>query len=582
MSDDSQNSLFQCLSDVYDLFSYSSCYYIFVYFCLLCGAFVVRCLYITRYDYFLFLMIMANGGGNKEIRRNPNECFVCKKTCYNTCSRCGEYYCSKQCQSIDWQNHKYYCFEMPELIMRSNAQPSDNSPKFQSPNHRQGFEQVQSNSLEPPAADSQRTQNAHKRDEDSIRSPPQPLVFNFAGYPENNEDVVITHVRSACIFYIRPCASNSEYRKNAKDFDDYGTRSKELECLPQRNDVILVKYDGLFHRAVVINVDSKEKIEVGLADIGRNVTKSMNDMRQISDELRNRLQYNFMVILHEMPKKLEPVSFKKLFEFLNDQIVFKIQFDGNDWKSSVKYKLLERDSGLPIERFICGTESNRIEKASEPVDKSTLNDAPTHSSAAVKPASVASNIEKLVHSPNGAEDLSKSHQPLKELATETLPEVATLVILDNSSIRLKYVSAVEEENFPKLGDLYDRVMKYGNSSNEIFEPEVDDLCLVKFGSDWYRAINCGSKFWLIDWGNMEKIDPSNVRRLPDELKGPCYTFLCNIDVPVHKLANNPSKMEELNKLLRVKSVHPNCRCVKVEGELMDYDVSFPVLLNFFD
>lgn len=60
-----------------------------------------------------------------EIHRNDktNNCLVCHKLCISACSRCGEIFCSRECQTIGWQDHKWVCFEMPELIIRS---PSPN------------------------------------------------------------------------------------------------------------------------------------------------------------------------------------------------------------------------------------------------------------------------------------------------------------------------------------------------------------------------------------------------------------------------------------------------------------------------
>ncbi|XP_037031877.1 uncharacterized protein LOC119071196 [Bradysia coprophila] len=541
---------------------------------------------------------------DKELQRkgHEHECFVCKKECYNTCSRCGEFYCSKACQTVDWREHKYYCFEMPELIMKStpfNGQQSNNSPKFQSDNWRvvqnlrsgeYRSELVQSSSSEnslqvAESRHSERTENVRNQDEESIRSS-QPAVFNFGGYPKNNDDVVITHVRHANVFYIRTCSSGNEYKKNAKAFDDYGRKGIKLLSVPQKNDVVLVLYDGKFLRALVLNVESEEIIEVGLVDTGRKVNKSFRDMRQLSDELKSRERYNFLITLDQIPRKVRPIQFKKLFDFLKNETVFKIQFDGNDWKSCGELRLIAKDSGFPIETLILGNQSNQFNGNDSTVDKNatpveidsglsmetlTLKDEPNNRAAAVETTSIAGNV----HSTK----TSEKPISLKDLATETLPEVAALIILDNSSIRSGYVSAIAASKVFQLDALYNKVNQFGNVIHEVYEPEPDELCLVQVEGEWYRAMNCGSKFLLIDWGNMEDVDRRNIRRFPQELNDPCYTFVCIIQGAIHKL--DEDQIEQLSQLLEIQSEHPDCSCVKVDGELMEYNVKFPKLLNIF-
>ena len=43
---------------------------------------------------------------------SPN-CIICKKETMNKCSTCGERYCSKDCQRVDWIEHKKRCYPLP-------------------------------------------------------------------------------------------------------------------------------------------------------------------------------------------------------------------------------------------------------------------------------------------------------------------------------------------------------------------------------------------------------------------------------------------------------------------------------------
>lgn len=40
-------------------------------------------------------------------------CARCQQVAGNACGKCGEWYCSSKCQSVDWNRHKKECFEMP-------------------------------------------------------------------------------------------------------------------------------------------------------------------------------------------------------------------------------------------------------------------------------------------------------------------------------------------------------------------------------------------------------------------------------------------------------------------------------------
>lgn len=541
---------------------------------------------------------MANRSGYRELQQNEqaSECYVCKKKCYSTCSRCGQFYCSKQCQINDWRDqHRYYCFEMPKLSIKSSPYSDDHfsdCPKFHSDNRKmvqmlrsgEHVHEMQSKSSE--AADRQSVKSAWT---------PQFAVFKFGPFPKYNDDVIIIHIRHANSFYIRTCSSDRQYRKNMKDFDDYGADGTSLPSFPRKNDVVLVRHNLKFHRAIVLHDvgNDEEEIEVALVDIGKKITTFFRKMRQLSDELRSRKRYNFIVTLDYVSHGIMPLPFKRLREFVSNRIVFKIQFDGIDWKSAKKIKLLEKDSGLAIERLIFRNESIHWNEHDLKFDKnpklmgvgrSASSGKAINNDAEREAVSTANNATKPIHSLNTVEELQRSEKPISfvNLATETLPDVAELIILDNTTVAEGFVCAVASKSILKLHELHNKINEYGNRNHEVYAPKPYELCIVKFEEEWNRAIYCESKFLFIDWGNMEVIDERDVRRFPKELNDPCYTFACNIHGAGQELADDPAKIERLKKLLEIQSEHPDCICVSVDGALMEYNVKFPKLLNFFD
>lgn len=42
-----------------------------------------------------------------------NTCVHCKGSASLVCRKCGDYYCSRQCQESDWPSHRYICFTIP-------------------------------------------------------------------------------------------------------------------------------------------------------------------------------------------------------------------------------------------------------------------------------------------------------------------------------------------------------------------------------------------------------------------------------------------------------------------------------------
>lgn len=480
---------------------------------------------------------------NAEMPRNgdTNKCNVCKKVCNKTCSRCGEFYCSKNCQSIDWRDHKYVCFEMPELIVRSttpNVQQNRNQSNFTSdnrnvfPNNQNGFNE---NGQSP-----------------TMSAEPKQKTFNFADAPKNNDDVTLTWIGNANTFYIRACEHDDEYLKNSKDFDHYGRNGKKLSSLPQRCDIVLARYDGLFVRAVVLKVESEDKIQVAFADVGRKLFKKIHDLRQLSDNLISRNRHNFKINLNTLPNIIDEHSFSKLLSFVSDKIVFTLQFNGNDWDSATDFNLLRKDCGSPI-LMLLGGEANNIAAKKTTVSEVHIPEAPMEENP-IEPK------EKLI---------SPKTISLRDLTTETLPEVADLTILDDSSIATGCVTVILTKNIKKQSDLHEKINECFDKIAEEYEPQPDELCLVKFEDEWYRAVYYSPLFCLIDYCSMVDIDRHDIRKYPEELTDPCYVFFGNIQ------GFSSALLDQLNKVLKPGSKHLSCLCSKVTDEPNEYNVTFP-------
>lgn len=47
-------------------------------------------------------------------------CETCGQTTTYKCGRCGDFYCSQECQKQDWLKHRATCFKMPKLVQSKN------------------------------------------------------------------------------------------------------------------------------------------------------------------------------------------------------------------------------------------------------------------------------------------------------------------------------------------------------------------------------------------------------------------------------------------------------------------------------
>lgn len=410
------------------------------------------------------------------------------------------------------------------------------------------------------------------------------------------------HIVNLNTYYIRACKDDGEYLRNCKDFSDEG-KSKQFDgydengekFFPQQNDTVLVEYDGGFLRAVVLKVESEEKIEVALADIGKKVYVKLQNIRRLSEDLFNRKRYNYLYTSKEILNYTNK-SFSKLLNFVRDKTVFTVHFNGVDVQSSTSFSLIHKNSGLSIEMLLCRDTNNDVNDATlispkANIDLKSNNDA--KETISIKPkddfgsksnaAKMATSITPKAEEPQMERHINQQKGKLvspkkvliKDLTTETLPEVADLIVIDASTINTGNVNVTLNSNAGKQYDIYVKVQKYGNDIQVEYKPQADELCLVKFQDEWYRAVYCPPNFCLIDFGSIEAIERRDIREYPDELTDPCYTFFGNIQGFSREL----NFIDELKKVLKEHSVQLNCICRKVDGEPYEYDITFPSVRN---
>lgn len=115
-----------------NLFTHSlnASYSLSPFICLECSAwhsntcFVVH-IWLTQFwlRFFFFWKRITMSGADAQIARQQMVenlmgddevlCAFCAKAASKKCGRCGEFYCSLECQLGDWRNHRFICFPLP-------------------------------------------------------------------------------------------------------------------------------------------------------------------------------------------------------------------------------------------------------------------------------------------------------------------------------------------------------------------------------------------------------------------------------------------------------------------------------------
>ena len=133
----------------------------------------------------------------------------------------------------------------------------------------------------------------NRSDEKIVRSPRARLLAQTNGEPAapapappaqatsglvsdsipDNTEVFITHVRSHRQVYIRSALTNDEYAKLITEVEEASKAQPKLTAYPNRNDVVMAPFDGMYYRAMVINCDKAGgMVKVGFIDFGNSVS----------------------------------------------------------------------------------------------------------------------------------------------------------------------------------------------------------------------------------------------------------------------------------------------------------------------
>lgn len=105
-----------------------------------------------------------------------------------------------------------------------------------------------------------------------------------------------------------------------------------------------------------------------------------------------------------------------------------------------------------------------------------------------------------------------------------------------NNIEKGYISACvyNRKAIEHINELSDKITEYCRSTNEIYSPQANELCLCLYKEDgqWYRAVVekvIDSKIFqveYIDFGNKASVQGSDIRKIPEEFMFHCLINKC--------------------------------------------------------
>ncbi|XP_067616810.1 protein vreteno-like [Eurosta solidaginis] len=311
----------------------------------------------------------GNAGGATALQ--TGECVSCRSKAICVCQRCGDYYCSPQCQMKDWPSHRYICFPVPALVHPATTLTTDALYPVEKPlmtvnqltnhpldnrqtilneifnsnllkNNQQQFSQnLQQQNFALNGQQQQQQQqrfgqnnNRGNLQQNANKNPnknKEPTAsIPLAVLPKNNSRVILTGFRTPNRCYVRPLSNeeDEDYLLNARKIDTYGKNAAPLSKVPRPHTYAIAPYEGAMYRVEILQAQERnpDNIRVLFLDRGILATRRLNQLREINDEIILLKQYACMVPLRNVSNYVLNGDMTKLFNTFEDK-EFKIKYE---------------------------------------------------------------------------------------------------------------------------------------------------------------------------------------------------------------------------------------------------------------
>ncbi|XP_058059315.1 uncharacterized protein LOC131210130 [Anopheles bellator] len=478
------------------------------------------------------------------------------------CGCCGAFYCNIQCQKRHYQTHKHSCL-MPPLVVMPNYDSIDLLEKIQP---KIGLPHLSVNTQQPTSgtkpkglinakatpspqpingAPSGRVIKGEARTQKADEPPKTKL--QRAGFPAVGATVKISYVgkNELYIYDARPGPNGApnSYEKLIQRCVKAGRKKGQpVVNPPALNDILLAPFGGEYYRAVINSVEGNYA-DVFFIDFGNSEKLEWSQFREILEpDLKSADRTAHEVWIVNVSKFTERIR-QKLNELKAEEFGLSKVID----MSNTSVKLV--DLRHPKESYYLGDKLRQLLEKNEEICKS-----PQMKNIVVAPAPetyVPVLDDEVIESAIPAED------------------GVELIIIDASFLNqdsMNQIAVVIKANQEKYGELMTEICCYGESDANEYDPkQCGELCLVRYGSIWTRAmltdIQRGfSEYVLLDLGFLCSVPSKNVRRFPPKLSRTLYVTDCIVDNPetLFTLAKVSAPENLRNKLIKV-NVKPEQR-----------------------
>ncbi|KAM8703049.1 hypothetical protein ACLKA7_005396 [Drosophila subpalustris] len=447
-------------------------------------------------------------------------CLFCTAKTSLVCHRCGDFYCSKECQLKDWQRHRYICFAIPSLVhpmacsvFQVAQLASGSAQKLQAdeatdtllPELSVGAnkQQISTNSSPTLSTASISTNECDKKSNTNVKvknitstkqansnnNNNNKINVNSNGTQKKDDltkirspsssSVYITDMISANRCFIRDASEAAEkaYFEICEKVDSMG------KTLPKKTNIkpfeyALLHFNGRFHRVKSIGKQMSAP-RLLLLDEGYVRVDKKIEMREICEELLELPFCSTQVQLKDVPNY-----------FLNNQAQgFLKQFVGEQQKTNSQ--ILGPVLNPPFE--------------------------------------------------------------MRRLRTNN-KEGFDVIVVDNANASKGILGAFDSVNANDLSHLYFQLSEFRDS--EPYKPILKEYVIAKYENSWYRArvIEIKQNLYTVkylEFTNEATVTQQDIRRYPADLTVPCHTNTCLIEGFPHRLTKR--QIDFLTEKLHINS-----------------------------
>ncbi|KAH8232264.1 hypothetical protein KR032_003056, partial [Drosophila birchii] len=311
-------------------------------------------------------------------------CVLCAVVAERACQRCGDFYCSQDCQLKDWQRHRYICFPMPALVypklFSANLSESTDEQSLEGacfvekpdkvvvesscPSPLPGMipdlecggavSKVGSSSAKsvpvtnatiPHTSNSNVSNNNTFKAKNKNVSPPKAIM------PPSNSLVFISGFRSPNRCHIRD-ASEIADKAFAQMCEKVNRMGNEMPIMvkARSHSYCLARYNGMFQRASVMTQTGNHTARLLLFDLGIIKSRNLSEMREINAELLSLPSFSVQVQLKNVPN----------YAITDDVIEFLSRFEGEKFMvvytkspGAIYVELLDPETKKSLNDQIC-------------------------------------------------------------------------------------------------------------------------------------------------------------------------------------------------------------------------------------